>query len=167
MSGRAEYAARYPKELCRAICRGLIEEMRQEDEGVKSLFTLKGTETIRREYGVALRNGDDEHEEEKEWEELIQKAWDDSTGKELKVEEVKKARVKEIGYAEETGVWTKITSAEAEKRGYEIIKTRWIDINTGDEERPNYRSRLVAKELNNGEGEGLFAATPPLEAMRL
>ena len=41
-----------------------------------------------------MQNGDDEHEEEKEWEELIQKAWDDITGKELKVEEVKKAREK-------------------------------------------------------------------------
>ena len=30
----------------------------------------------------------------KKWEELIQKAWDDITGKELKVEEVRKAREK-------------------------------------------------------------------------
>ncbi len=30
----------------------------------------------------------------------------------------------------------------------------------------NYRSRLVAKEFNNSEMEGLFAGTPPLEALR-
>ena len=38
----------------------------------------------------------------------------------------------------------------------------WIDINKGDEDMPNYRSRLVAKEFNDGAGEGLFASTPPL-----
>ena len=33
--------------------------------------------------------------------------------------------------------------------------------------RPNYRSRMVGKELNDSVLEGLFAATPPLEALRL
>ena len=48
----------------------------------------------------------------------------------------------------------------------EIVKTRWIDINKGDWENPNFRSRFVAKEFNDGAGEGLFASTPPLEALR-
>ena len=52
------------------------------------------------------------------------------------------------------------------KRGLKIIKTRWIDINKGDKENPDIRSRLVAKEFNNEEQDGLFAATPPLEALR-
>ena len=47
-----------------------------------------------------------------------------------------------------------------------IIKARWIDINKGDDENPNYRSRFVAKEFNQSEEQGLFAGTPPLEAMR-
>ena len=42
-----------------------------------------------------------------------------------------------------------------------------IDTNKGDDENPEIRSRLVAKEFNDGEGEGLFAATPPLEALRM
>ena len=46
------------------------------------------------------------------------------------------------------------------------MKTRWIDIDEGDADTPNYRSRLVAKEFNDGAGEGLFASTPPLEALR-
>ena len=29
-----------------------------------------------------------------------------------------------------------------------------------------YRSRFVAKEYNNGDAQGLFAGTPPLEALR-
>ena len=98
---------------------------------------------------------------------MIQRAWDDISVKELDASEVRKARRREIEYAEDKKVWIKVTRAEAEKRGWKIIKTRWIDINKGDEERPNYRSRLVGKEFKTNEGEGLFAATPPLEAMRM
>ena len=31
----------------------------------------------------------------------------------------------------------------------------------------NVRSRLVAMQINKGKEEGLFAATPPLEALRM
>ena len=47
-----------------------------------------------------------------------------------------------------------------------MIKTRWIGINKGDDDNPVYRSRLVGKEINTGEMEGIFAGTPPLEALR-
>ena len=49
---------------------------------------------------------------------------------------------------------------------WKIIKTRWIDINKGDDDNPVYRSRLVGKEFNDGQMDGLFAATTPLEALR-
>ena len=48
----------------------------------------------------------------------------------------------------------------------ENIKARWIDINKGDDDNPVYRSRLVGKDFNDGQMDGLFAATPPLEALR-
>ena len=54
----------------------------------------------------------------------------------------------------------------AQQKGWKIIKTRWIDINKGDDDNPVYPSRVVGKEFNNGEMDGLFAGTPPLEAMR-
>ena len=41
-----------------------------------------------------------------------------------------------------------------------------MDINKGDDENPVYRSRLVGKKFNDGQMDGLFAATPPLEASR-
>ena len=47
------------------------------------------------------------------------------------------------------------------------IGTRWVDINKGDEDRTEYRSSLVAKELKTDKREDLFAATPPLEALKL
>ena len=63
-------------------------------------------------------------------------------------------------------MWQPISRDEARRRGWKVLKTKWIDINNGDEDTPNYRSRLVAKEFNDGAGEGLFAITPPLEALR-
>ena len=47
-----------------------------------------------------------------------------------------------------------------------IIKTRWIDVNKGDNVEAVYRSRLVGKEFNDKKMDGLFAGTPPLEALR-
>ena len=47
------------------------------------------------------------------------------------------------------------------------IGTRWVDVNKGDERNPEYRSRLVAKEIKTSKREDLFAATPPLEAMKI
>ena len=49
---------------------------------------------------------------------------------------------------------------------WNIIQTRWIDINKGDDMSPVYRSRLVGKGFNNEQMDGLFAGTPPLEALR-
>ena len=42
-----------------------------------------------------------------------------------------------------------------------------MDVNKGDETKPEYRSRLVAKEINTSKREDLFAATPPLEALKI
>ena len=47
-------------------------------------------------------------------------------------------------------------------------QARWIDIHKGDDDdTPNCRSRMVGKEFNDREVGGLFAATPPLESLRL
>ena len=40
-------------------------------------------------------------------------------------------------------------------------------MNKGDKDSPEIRCRLVAKEFNTGAEEGLYASTPPLEALRL
>ena len=63
-------------------------------------------------------------------------------------------------------MWTKITREEAKAKGYKVIQTRWIDRNKGDDEKPVSRSRIVGKEFKNGSVSGLFAGTPPLEALR-
>ena len=40
-------------------------------------------------------------------------------------------------------------------------------MNKGDSHNPLYRSRLVGREFNVGKDDSLYAATPPLEALRM
>ncbi len=53
------------------------------------------------------------------------------------------------------------TSECWEQTGKAPIGVRWVDINKGDEINPEYRSRLVAKEIKIDGRDHLFAATPP------
>ena len=94
-------------------------------------------------------------------------AWDDISAAPLDPVKVTAARNLEIDYAENKPVWRNMPRWQAKERGWGIIKPRWIDINKGDDDKPNYRSRMVGKEFNDREVDGLFAATPPLESFRL
>ena len=97
----------------------------------------------------------------------LEMAWDDVSGAALDPERVKKARQEEIDYIHKMMLYTKMPINECVKAtGRQPISFRWIDINKGDSETPNYRSRLVAREINTHKREDLFAATPPLEAMK-
>ena len=46
------------------------------------------------------------------------------------------------------------------------ISVRWVDVSKGHDENPNYRSRLVAREIRRYGEEPIFAPTPPLESLR-
>ena len=47
-----------------------------------------------------------------------------------------------------------------------VTTTRWIDTNKGDQEKQNYRARLVGREIKTDERPDLFVATPPSESLR-
>ena len=94
-------------------------------------------------------------------------AWDDISSAPLDPEKAIAARKLEIAYADKKPVCEKILQEMAKEKGWKIVKSRWIDINKKDDLNPNYRSRMVGKEFNDSELDGLFAATPPLEALRL
>ena len=72
-------------------------------------------------------------------------ALDHMTGMKLEAGKVKEARGKEIQYVRDIHVYDKIPRSMATAKGWKIIKTRWIDINKGDDSNPIYRSRLVGK----------------------
>ena len=59
-----------------------------------------------------------------------------------------------------------ITREEARRRNIKVVDAKWLDTNKGDADNPNLRSRCVGREFNTGKMEGLFAGTPPLEAVR-
>ena len=64
-------------------------------------------------------------------------------------------------------MWELKPRSEARQRqGKPPITVRWVDVNKGDDITPNYRSRLVAREIRRHGEEPIFAPTPPLESLR-
>ena len=136
----------------------------QEVAGAEAAMTARGLRRL-----ITVRPGMQIHAEvpDEEDQSCWRQAWDDASGQELDPTMVAAARATELQYVQDKNVWTRMPRAEALRRGLKIVGTKWIDINKGDSHSPVYRSRFVAKEYNTGPGEGLFAATPPLEAVRL
>ena len=94
--------------------------------------------------------------------------WDDISGEPLDSEGVRRARKDELEEFRRHGVYRKVPISRCfEMTGAPPIGTRWVDINKGDSVHPEFRSRLVAQEIKIDKREDLFAATPPLEAMKL
>ena len=95
-------------------------------------------------------------------------AWDGVSGAELHPEKVRKARAEEVEFVRKMRLYDKVLISQCyQKTGRAPITVRWIDINKGDNQSPNYRSRLAAREINLYKRDDLFAATPPLEALKM
>ena len=144
--------------VCAIIDEGMKEEKMLKTHGLKRLMTVDSNMKVEEVH----KDGDHEDMDAK-----LQEAWDDVSGAALDPKEVRRARLKEIQYIKDKKVWRRIPRQEALRRGYKIVKGRWIDVNKGDSTNWKYRSRYVAKEFNTGDEDGLFASTPPLEALRL
>ena len=157
---------RYPEGLCRAICRGIRRELMCKVDSLRAVAE------------VEIRGHSRGNPDPQEFHEVVNAeirhlsensaggAWDDVTGMPLDWGKVRGAREEELAYVRGKSVWSKVPRAEAVRQGAKVIQTRWIDINKGDDDNPVYRSRFVAKEFNDGTTGGLFAGTPPLEALR-
>ena len=71
-------------------------------------------------------------------------------------------------YVRSYDLYTKVPEEEAWRvTGKGPTGTRWIDVNKGSDESPDYKSRLVAQEIKTDKSQELFAATPPLEAKKM
>ena len=93
--------------------------------------------------------------------------YDATTGQVLKRQLVVAARKEEMTYFQSKNVWVKMQREEALKMtGKQPITVKWVDVFKGDDENPNHRSRLVAREIGRKGEESIFAPTPPLEALR-
>ena len=93
--------------------------------------------------------------------------YDDITGELLDPKLVQEAIDEEIQTYRDHQVYRKTPIQEClDKTGKKPIKVRWVLVNKGDREHPEYRARLVAKEIKMDTRLDLFAATPPLEAKK-
>ena len=129
----------------------------QTEDDTTSKSMIKEANKIKERYQTIEEDDGDEYLE----------AWDDVSGSPFDPKAVQKARQEEIEYVHKMNLYTKVSKKEAHKEtGKSPISVRWIDINKGDAEHPNYRSRLVAREINTSKRDDLFAATPPLEASK-
>ena len=97
---------------------------------------------------------------------------DDLAGQILQYEHVVRARLNEVEDLKKMEVWETAPLSQCwERTGRKPIRGSWVDVNKGDDICHNYRSRYVAQEVREAYGstnrEGLFAAMPPIEALKL
>ena len=183
INGRARACQVYPEMFCEATCRGIQKQLRKDEHELKREEAQKeqGRSMMNRVHVSALnrmiggvQDGEykDIHEEDEAEEWVQREDWhgggeqyvDDITGLPLDAEKVREARSVEVDFFRKKGVYEKMPRSQVQ--GKKVIKVRWVDVNKGDDKHPDYRSRLVAKEINTGKRPDLFAATPPLESIK-
>jgi hypothetical protein len=97
-----------------------------------------------------------------------QKYWDAITNEELPPDLTAASRAEEIAFMKEWEVWDVVPISESWRlTGRAPLQGKWVDVNKGDFARPVIRSRYVAKEFADKRSDEFFAATPPLEALRM
>jgi hypothetical protein len=140
-----------------------IDEMKRYVEKMES----KSQEMI--ELNKVIRHVMDARPHEAEVDNLYDpyEFFDDVTGRSLDESMAMEARALEMKFFKQLNVCEKVPRLRAAADGCKVITTRWLDINTGDDKCPNYRSRLVGREIKMDSRLDLFAATPPLESLRL
>ena len=153
------------------MCAGIAAQKKADDLGLRavSLMSVEAMDEVLCSSGLADISGQNSPSEllhEDVLDHIV--AYDDLSGEELDPKLMVEARKDEIKYFREMGVYDKVAISECyEKTGKAPIAVRWVDVNKGDSVRPNYRSRLVAKEFRTDVKPELYAATPPSECLRL
>ena len=168
INGRAKAAEIYPPGLCRAMCEGFIEQLEADRKGQFLFFNMNiDTITNSKQFMDEAKKIKEKHYTvEEDDQPQFEIAWDDVSGAELDPKVVRQARREEIEYVREMDLCNKVTTQECYAKIRKApITVRWIDINKGDGVNPNYRSRLVAREINTHKCDDLFARIPPLEAL--
>ena len=89
--------------------------------------------------------------------------YDDVSGVKLDHAMTVAARKLEIEFCRNRGVYTKIKR----EPWMHVITTKWLDVNKGDADEPSVRCRLVGREIAKVKRDDFFAATPPLECLKM
>ena len=144
---------------CDVGCRSVIQNQMVIDEGKMHVMNITDL----------MKKMPSPHDETDRWEDLYGNVefYDDVSGHMLDQKRAIASRKLEMEFFKKMNVYTKVPREEALQGGHKIISTRWLDVNKGDHEKPDYRSRLVGREINTEDRLDLFAATPPLESLRV
>eukprot|EP00971_Amphidinium_carterae_P113479 2248307-Amphidinium_carterae.1 len=124
IGGKAKFTAAYTMMLVTAVLRGLREQM--EQDGKMSVNSLEPGATG--------------HDETEYPEEDVAEFYDDVSGELLPTAGVRQARKEELEFLQSFPVYQKVPEGEA--KGKTVVSVRWCDVNKGDDETPNLRSRL-------------------------
>ena len=162
INGRARAAQTYPPKLVSAILDGIRRELRVRGE----LSTL-----------AELTSGpspDDTSNDQTESfvDETVSDYVDSVTSMPLDPAKVLEARKEEMKWVEKQQLWDVVPTTMCwEETNRPPITLKWVDRNKGDDSHPNYRSRLVVREVKKAskslaEFES-FSAMPPLESLKV
>ncbi len=98
----------------------------------------------------------------------LQQYWDATAQEKLPPDFTIAARKEELGVTRDWEVWDNVPVSESwAVAGKASLLGKWVEANKGDLERAVIRSLYVAKEFANTSSDEFFAATPPLEALRM
>ena len=161
----ARGAAIYPMKLCRDILRGISKQLRadgffaDDEVGMIEPSLREIIHNVQRNDAYVLVSDDGKAPSG-----MFR---DDISGQVLHDSIVAEAQKKEMDYFDLKQVWELRSKEECMKvTGKKPITVRWVLTNKGDDEQPNYRARLVARQIRHAGIESIFAPTPPLEAVR-
>ena len=169
VNGRAKAAQIYPPALVAAILKGIKAQMKEDGE-IKDLGHLNVGAVPHEEPDCSEECFEGWFPEQKDEDDRIDV--DDITGVQLPTEEVLKARQEELQWIHKQKIYEKRTLDECwEVTGKAPITLKWLDRNKGDSLHPNYRSRLVVREVKKQHGalpaHMLFSNMPPVEAAKI
>ena len=184
LGGRAAAAAIYPPQLCKAILRGAEAQRRREGQALPPAVLNElaavgwgqpacepasaGVATPAEEVDPQVINDRVGDEADMTMYMGDSQVFDEYTGDALPPDLVAKAREEEVSMMEAWDVWEVVPNEEAWRlTGKKPLKGRWVDCNKGDRGTYDVRCRWVAKEVAYHHSDQFFAATPPLEALRL
>jgi len=191
LDGKAKYAAIWPNRLCIDILKGMRDtafsrEVKEEfdryaevENSITSMlmsFIDYGETACEYKHGASrgLRGIGTAPPERilastalGTWSEKL-RYYDEMTNIELPAKLVEAARAEELEYFNSLPVWDIARTQECwDVTGKPPISTKWVDVNKGDQESYDVRSRLVAREMGGGKNDEFYAPTPPLEDKRL
>ena len=167
-NGRAQKCQIYPDEFCRLVCKTVMREKNLNEfkainmlsETVRDQNITDVTKEVNALMALEMKTPHEDMYEEFDF-------VDDVTGRPLNHKLAAEARRLEIDFFKNMKVYEKVPRWRATEAGGKVVTTRWIDINKGDLQNPNYRARLVGREMKMDKRLDLFAATPPLESLRM